>query len=167
MSVEKEVKGAIGTYGSDFAMDEATGMDLRRIMQVLPHRSPFLLVDKVLWRDGLQSARGIKNLTGNEFFFDNHFGEAPELPKPILVEIMAQMGAAVMLDTPENLGKLILFASIDDVTFGKAPVPGDILDLRVELRSLRRGMGKMLAECYVDGEVRASGVLMFALADRE
>ena len=102
-----------------------------------------------------------------EFFFQNHFGDSPELPKPILIEIMAQLGAVCVLNQPEYKGKLILFASIDDCTFGKAPVPGDVLDLRVENRGMRRGMGRMLASCYVDNELRAQGMLMFAITEKE
>lgn len=145
--------------------NDPTAMDLQQIMEVLPHRPPFLLVDKITHREGLQRATGIKNLTVNEYFFDGHYPGHLELPKPLLLEIMAQMGAACVLASEENKGKLILFASIDKCVFGEAPVPGDVLDLDVEMISLRRGMGKMLARCFVRGEQRASGVLMFALAD--
>lgn len=146
--------------------DQGPSMDLERIKQVLPHRDPFLLVDEVSYYDGLNCARGLKKLTGEEYFFKHHFDGKPELPKPILVEIMAQLGAACVLNHPDYEGKLILFATIEDCAFGKAPVPGDTLDLRVETRGMRRGVGKMRAQCLVNGELRADGVLMFAIADR-
>lgn len=144
-------------------MEEDTSMDIRQIMEVLPHRPPFLLVDKITSRDGLNWGRGRKNLTGNEYFFQN----SSELPRPILLEIMAQAGAACVLNCPEYAGKLILFASIEGCTFGRAAVPGDVLDIYVEMRSLRRGMGKMQARCSVGDEVLADGILMFAIADRD
>ena len=149
------------------AQTSGNSMDLKQIMSILPHRPPFLLIDKVTFYDGVNEARGLKNLTSGEFFFQNHFGDSPELPKPILIEIMAQLGAVCVLNQPEYKGKLILFASIDDCTFGKAPVPGDVLDLRVENRGMRRGMGRMLASCYVDNELRAQGMLMFAITEKE
>ncbi len=142
-------------------------MNIEQIMKVLPHRPPFLLVDKVVFYDKLKSARGIKNLTGGEFFFDGHYPGRPELPRTILLEIMAQMGAACILSEEENKGKYILFASIDKCTFGRAAVPGDVLDLSVEMVSMRRGMGKMKAMCHVDGEQIAEALLMFALSDQE
>ena len=142
-------------------------MNIQQIMEVLPHRPPFLLVDKIVYSDNLNSARGVKNLTAGEFFFQGHYPGHPELPRTILLEIMAQMGAACVLNEEENKGKYILFASIDKCTFGRAAVPGDVLDLSVEMVSMRRGMGKMKAKCHVNDEQIAEAVLMFALSEEE
>lgn len=142
-------------------------MNIQQIMEVLPHRPPFLLVDKIVYSDNLNSARGVKNLTAGEFFFQGHYPGHPELPRTILLEIMAQMGAACVLNEEKNKGKYILFASIDKCTFGRAAVPGDVLDLSVEMVSMRRGMGKMKAKCHVNDEQIAEAVLMFALSDQD
>lgn len=145
---------------------EGTGMDLEEIKEVLPHRDPFLLVDKVVARDGLRAGWGEKKLSGEEFYFQNHFEGRPQVPKSVLVEIMAQAGAACVLSAPEYRDKLLLFASIEECDFGRPPVPGELLELRVETRGLRRGMGKMRAQCWVGSELLADGLLMFALADK-
>lgn len=144
---------------------EDTGMNLQQIMEVLPHRHPFLLVDRILSRDGLRFTRGIKNLTVNEEFFQGHFPGRPEMPRTLLVECMAQAGAAAVLAAPENRGKYVLFASIDKCRFGRAAVPGDVLDIEVETISMKREMGKMRATCRVGEEEIAAGDLMFALVD--
>ncbi len=140
-------------------------MDLQQIMEVLPHRHPFLLVDRILSRDDLRSTRGIKNLTANEEFFQGHFPGRPEMPRTLLIECMAQVGAAAVLAVEENRGKSVLFASIDRCRFGRAAIPGDTLDIRVETLSMRREMGKMRAVCRVGEEEIATGDLMFALVD--
>lgn len=142
-------------------------MDLARIMEVLPHRYPFLLLDRVVNREGLKRARGIKNLTVNEAFFEGHFPGRPEMPRTLLIECMAQTGAAAVLAAPENRGKYVLFASIDKCRFGRAAVPGDTLEIDVEMLSLKREMGKMHASCRVGGEEIACGDLMFALVDSQ
>jgi len=140
-------------------------MNLQQIMEVLPHRHPFLLVDRILCRDGLRSARGLKNLTANEDFFEGHFPGRPEMPRTLLVECMAQAGAAAVLAAEENRGKNALFASIDRCRFGRAAVPGDVLEIDVETLNMKRDMGKMRAICRVGQEEIASGELMFALVD--
>jgi len=140
-------------------------MNLQQIMEVLPHRHPFLLVDRILCRDGLRSARGVKNLTANEEFFQGHFPGRPEMPRTLLVECMAQAGAAAVLAAEENRGKNALFASIDRCRFGRAAVPGDVLEIDVETLSMKRDMGKMRAVCRVGQEEIARGELMFALVD--
>ena len=146
---------------------EETGMDLHQIMEVLPHRHPFLLVDRILYRDGLRFTRGIKNLTVNEDFFQGHFPGRPEMPATLLLECMAQTGAASVLAAAENRGKYVLFASIDKCHFGRPAVPGDVLEIEVEMLSLKREMGKMRATCRVGQEEIAAGDLMFALVDSE
>lgn len=140
-------------------------MDLQQIMEVLPHRHPFLLIDRILCREGVRSARGIKNLTVNEEFFQGHFPGNPEMPRTLLVECMAQAGAAAVLAAEQNRGKNALFASIDRCRFGRAAVPGDVLEIDVETLSMKRDMGKMRAVCRVGQEEIASGELMFALVD--
>ncbi|MGM9991788.1 MAG: 3-hydroxyacyl-[acyl-carrier-protein] dehydratase FabZ [Candidatus Bruticola sp.] len=147
--------------------DNGAGMNLEQIKDVLPHRDPFLLVDEVSYYDGLNAACGLKKLTGQEYFFNNCSDSKPELPKPILIEIMAQLGASCVLNHPNYKGKLILFATVEECAFGKAPVVGDNLEIRVETRGMRRGVGRMRAQCLVEGELRADGLLMFAIADRD
>lgn len=147
------------------AIHEETSLDLQRIMEVLPHRYPFLLVDRVENRVGTERARGIKLLTANEEFFQGHFPGRPEMPPTLLLECMAQVGAAAVLASPHLKGKYILFASADRCRFGRPLVPGDRLEIDVEMLSFKGQMGKMRALCRVDGEEVGSGDLMFALAD--
>lgn len=143
-----------------------TELDLHRIMEVLPHRYPFLLIDRVVQRQGTQRARGIKHLTANEEFFQGHFPGRPEMPHTLLLECMAQTGAAAVLAAEEFRGKYILFASVDKCRLGRPARPGETLEIDVEMLNLKREMGKMRAVCYVGDEEIGSGELMFALMDR-
>ncbi|MBQ7567172.1 3-hydroxyacyl-ACP dehydratase FabZ [bacterium] len=140
-------------------------MDIVQIMEYLPHRPPFLLVDKLLSSSGVSCAKGVKYLSAGDFFFDGHFPGKPQMPKSLLLEVIAQAGAAGVLSAPEYKGKYILFASIDKCHFGRAPVPGDILEVSTELVSMKRGMGKIKASCSVGEEKLAEGLFTFALSD--
>lgn len=140
-------------------------MDVVKIMEYLPHRPPFLLIDKIIESDGSQSAYGVKYLTAGDFFFDGHYPGNPQMPKSLLLEVVAQVGAAGVLSVEEFKGKYILFASIDKCHFGRAPIPGDVLEIHTELIALKRGMGKMKAYCCVGDEELVSGVFTFALSD--
>ncbi|MDW7650336.1 MAG: 3-hydroxyacyl-ACP dehydratase FabZ [Bacillota bacterium] len=133
------------------------------IQSVLPHRYPFLLVDRVLDVVPGERARGLKNVTINEPFFEGHFPGYPVMPGVLIVEAMAQVGAFAILSMAENKDKLALFTGIDGLRFKKQVVPGDTLLLEMEIIKIRGPIGKGRGTATVDGKVVASGELMFAL----
>ncbi|MBO3446144.1 MULTISPECIES: 3-hydroxyacyl-ACP dehydratase FabZ [Clostridia] len=141
-------------------------LNIDQIKELIPHRYPFLLVDKVIELEEGKKAVGIKNVTANEPFFQGHFPEYPIMPGVLIVEAMAQVGAVAMMSIEENKGKLGVFAGIDKVRFKKEVRPGDTLIMEVEMLSLRRNIGKATAKAYVGEELACSGELMFALVQK-
>ncbi|MBS4021796.1 MAG: 3-hydroxyacyl-ACP dehydratase FabZ [Dethiobacter sp.] len=136
------------------------------IQSILPHRYPFLLVDRLLEVVPGERAVGIKNVTINEPFFQGHFPGFPVMPGVLIVEAMAQVGAAAILGMPENKGRLALFTGIDNLRFKRQVVPGDTLRLELEITKIRGPIGKGRGTATVDGKVAAAGELMFALVDQ-
>ena len=135
------------------------------IQRIIPHRYPFLLVDRVVELEPGQRAVGIKNVTMGDPFFQGHFPGYPVMPGVLIVEALAQVGAVALLQMPEHRGKIAFFAGIDGVRFKRQVVPGDVLRLEVELGKLRRGFGSGTATATVDGELAARGELLFAIGD--
>jgi len=134
------------------------------IQQLLPHRYPFLLVDKIIDYTPGKSAVGIKNVTINEPHFTGHFPNRPLMPGVLIVEAMAQVGGIVMTQLPDLNGSLFVFAGIDKVRFRRQVVPGDQLVMTVELLWIKqRRFGKMQGRAEVDGQLAAEGELMFSL----
>ncbi|AFS77296.1 (3R)-hydroxymyristoyl-[acyl-carrier-protein] dehydratase FabZ [Gottschalkia acidurici 9a] len=140
-------------------------LDNIQIQKLIPHRYPFLLVDKILELEEGKRAVGLKNVTANEPFFQGHFPGNPLMPGVLIVEAMAQVGTVVLMSLEEYRGKLAVFAGIDKVRFKKQVRPGDTLKIEVELTSMRRGIGKADAIAYVDGELACKGELMFAITE--
>jgi len=141
--------------------------DIKEIMKRIPHRYPFLLVDRVLEMVPGKSGKGIKNVTMNEPFFAGHFPGTPIMPGVLIVEAMAQLGAMVVLSLPENKGKLAFFAGIDSMRFRRQVVPGDQLFMEVEITRMKGPIGKGSVKALVDGQVAAEGTVMFALGDAD
>lgn len=141
-------------------------LDNIQIQNIIPHRYPFLLVDKIIEVEEGRRAVGIKNVTINEPFFQGHFPNNPLMPGVLIVEAMAQVGAVAVMTLEENKGKLAVFAGIDSVRFKRQVRPGDTLRMEVELISIRRGIGKAQAVAYVDDEVACKGELMFGIIDK-
>ncbi|WAM31067.1 3-hydroxyacyl-ACP dehydratase FabZ [Caldicellulosiruptor naganoensis] len=137
--------------------------DVTSILQILPHRYPFLLVDRIIEIEEGKKAKGIKNVTINEPFFQGHFPGNPVMPGVLIVEAMAQVGAVAMLSKEEFKGKTPFFAGIDKVRFKKVVRPGDVLLIETELISLKGSIGKAKAVAYVEGEVVCEGELLFAI----
>ncbi|APH03420.1 3-hydroxyacyl-ACP dehydratase FabZ [Bacillus weihaiensis] len=139
----------------------------QEIKDIIPHRYPFLLVDRILELEEGKKAVGIKNVTANEDFFNGHFPEYPVMPGVLIVEALAQVGAVAMLKKEENRGRLAFFAGIDNCRFKKQVVPGDQLRLEVEITRLRGSLGKGKAIATVDGEVACETEIMFALGEKK
>ncbi|MBI2864132.1 MAG: 3-hydroxyacyl-ACP dehydratase FabZ [Chloroflexi bacterium] len=139
-------------------------IDARGIQEILPHRYPFLLVDRIVELESGARAVGIKNVSANEPFFQGHFPGHPIMPGVLIVEALAQVGAVAILSLEANRGKLVLFAGIDGLRFRKPVIPGDTLRLEVSLTKIRGPVGKGAAKATVDGQVAAEGELTFALS---
>ena len=151
---------------SETASTTLESLDIMDLMRLLPHRYPFLLVDKIIEIDGDRSAIGIKNVTMNEPHFTGHFPAQPVMPGVLIVEAMAQVGGLIVTQMPDLPKGLFVFAGIDGVRFRRPVVPGDQLLIRCELLSLKRKrFGKVKAEATVDGDLVCSGQLMFSLVD--
>lgn len=137
------------------------------IQKIIPHRYPFLLVDRIIEMEHGKKAVGIKNVTANEPFFQGHFPGNPIMPGVLIVEAMGQVGAVALLSTEEGKGKLGVFAGLDEIRFKRQVVPGDTLRIEVEVLTIRRNIGKAQATAYVGDDIACKGVLMFALVDKE
>ncbi|WNB92352.1 3-hydroxyacyl-ACP dehydratase FabZ [Bacillus sp. NEB1478] len=138
-------------------------LTIEEIKEIIPHRYPFLLIDRILEVDEGQRAVGIKNVTANEEFFNGHFPEYPVMPGVLIVEALAQVGAVAMLKKEENRGRLAFFAGIDNCRFKKQVVPGDQLRLEVEMTRVRGSIGKGKGIATVDGQVACEVEITFAL----
>jgi UDP-3-O-[3-hydroxymyristoyl] N-acetylglucosamine deacetylase/3-hydroxyacyl-[acyl-carrier-protein] dehydratase len=140
-------------------------MDVNQIMKVLPHREPFLFVDRIIHLEKGKRAVGIKNVTINDYFFRGHFPGRPVMPGVLIIEAMAQVGGVMMLESDENRGKLALFLAIDNAKFRKIVVPGDQLVFEVEAGKMRSKIGTVHGKALVDGKIVAEADLMFALVE--
>ncbi len=136
------------------------------IQGLLPHRYPFALVDRIIEYVPGKMAVGIKNVTVNEPHFQGHFPDRPIMPGVLIIEALAQVGGVIVTQIPDVPAGLFVFAGIDKVRFRRPVVPGDQLILKAELLSIKRKrFGKVNAEAFVDGQLAASGELMFSLMD--
>lgn len=138
-------------------------LDIEQIKQILPHRYPFLLVDRILEVEEGKRAVGIKNVTINEPFFQGHFPNYPVMPGVLIVEALAQVGAVAVLISEANRGRIALFAGIDKLKIRRQVVPGDQLRLEVEMVKLRGSFGIGVGKAYVGDELAVEGELKFAL----
>ena len=141
-------------------------LNISQIMEILPHRYPFLLVDKIIEKEEGQRAVGIKNVTVNEPFFQGHFPSRPIMPGVLICEALAQVGAVLILSAEEYKGKLAVFTGINNFKFRRQVVPGDTLRLEASLIKMRGSMGKAEVCATVDGEVAAKGEISFALVEK-
>ena len=139
------------------------------IMKFLPHRYPFLLVDRIVEIEPPLRIVGLKNVTVNEQFFQGHFPGAPVMPGVLILEAMAQVaGVMIYRDMPdeEKKRKLIYFTGVENAKFRRPVVPGDQLRIEMELVNRRSAFGKMAGRALVDGKLAAEATVMFAIAER-
>jgi 3-hydroxyacyl-[acyl-carrier-protein] dehydratase len=141
-------------------------LNIQEIMAIIPHRYPFLLIDRIVELEPGQRAVGEKQVTIGEPFFQGHFPDYPVMPGVLIVEALAQTGCVAALSLAENKGKIAFFAGIDGVRFRRQVTPGDTLRLEVKLEKMRRGVGKGTALATVGGQRVCDGELMFALGER-
>lgn len=142
-------------------------LDINEIKAIIPHRYPFLLIDRIVEIEEGHRAIGIKNVTANEEFFNGHFPEFPVMPGVLIVEALAQVGAVAMLKKEENKGRLAFFTGIDKCRFKKQVVPGDQLRLEVEMTRVRGSIGKGKGVATVDGQLVCELEMMFALGPKQ
>ena len=140
-------------------------LDSEQLQGIIPHRPPFLLVDRLLELEPGKRGVGLKNVTVNEPFFQGHFPGYPVMPGVLVLEALAQVGAAVILSMEENRGKIGLFAGVDEFRWREQVKPGDTLTLEVEILRVRGPVGKGRATARIGERVVAEGTLMFALTD--
>ena len=138
-------------------------LNIEQIQEIIPHRPPFLLVDKITDFVPGEWAKGIKAVTVNEPFFTGHFPQYQVMPGVLIIEALAQVGAVAILSLPENKGKLAFFGGIKNARFKKQVRPGDVLELSCELIERRGPIGFGKAVAKVDGKVAAQGELTFAI----
>jgi UDP-3-O-[3-hydroxymyristoyl] N-acetylglucosamine deacetylase/3-hydroxyacyl-[acyl-carrier-protein] dehydratase len=160
---QKYSLGGIASVG--YSPKEGEELDTEMIMRILPHRDPFLFVDRIVSLDKGKRAVGVKNVTINDYFFKGHFPGKPVMPGVLIVEAMAQVGGVMMLAPEENRGKLAFFMAIDNVKFRKTVIPGDQLVLEVEAVRIKSKTGQVHGKALVDGKVVAEADLMFALVE--
>ncbi|MDU1412291.1 MAG: 3-hydroxyacyl-ACP dehydratase FabZ [Clostridium sp.] len=144
-------------------MSEAISLNIKEIQDIIPHRYPFLFVDKIEALEPMKSAVGYKNITMNESFFQGHFPKEPVLPGVIMIEALAQVGAIAMLYDEKYRGKLAYFGGIKNAKFKRKVVPGDTLKLEVEIIKVKGPMGIGKAVATVDGNIACECELTFAI----
>lgn len=149
--------------------EEIKKIDIGRIMEMLPHRYPFLLVDRILELTPGESAVGLKNVTMNEPQFQGHFPDTPVMPGVLIIEAMAQTAALVVVETFGETaeGKLVYFMTIDEARFRRPVYPGDALHIHVEKQHARRNVWKFRGEAKVDGKLCAEAVYSAMIVDPE
>ncbi len=152
----------------DVASENATDMDTNRLMEVIPHRYPFLMIDRLVDIIANVSATGIKNVTVNEPYFQGHFPGQPVMPGVLIIEAMAQTSAALVVHSmgPHAEGKLVYFMSIESARFRKPVVPGDRLNVHVTKERSRGNVWKFSAEAKVDDVVVAEATYAAMILDK-
>ena len=141
-------------------------LDYTAIERILPHRYPFLLVDRVTEFEPDRRIVGVKNVSLNERYLSHNAGESPVLPPTILTEAVAQVGAILILSKPENREKLIFFMGIDRVRYRRPVHPGDVVEIEAIVKRLRSRMGVLSGAARVNGKVVCDGTMTFALGPR-
>lgn len=138
-------------------------MNRKDIEGIIPHRDPFLLIDKIIEVEPGKRIKAVKYVRQDEYYFKGHFPASPIMPGVLIVETIAQAGAVLALMMPENKGKLALFAGIDKARFKRIVKPGDELTVEVELENFKRNIGKAKGKAMVGSDTACTAEIMFAL----
>jgi UDP-3-O-[3-hydroxymyristoyl] N-acetylglucosamine deacetylase/3-hydroxyacyl-[acyl-carrier-protein] dehydratase len=146
--------------------DGESVLDIQEVLKILPHRYPFLMVDRIVDCLGENKCTGLKNVTMNEPYFPGHFPGHPIMPGVLQLEAMAQVSSVLMLRKPENVGKIGYFMSADNVKWRRPVLPGDTLLIETEIIKIRGSIGQTRCRCLVNNEVVSEAELKFALMDR-
>lgn len=146
--------------------DGESVLDIQEVLKILPHRYPFLMVDRIVNCEGENKCVAVKNVTVNEPFFPGHFPGHPIMPGVLQLEAMAQVSSILMLRKPENVGKIGYFMSADSVKWRRPVRPGDTLFIESDILKIRGSIGQTRCRCLVNGEVVSEAELKFALMDR-
>ena len=147
--------------------ETAQGMDIRQIMAILPHRYPFLLIDRIVESSRKKRIVAIKNVTINEPFFQGHFPDYAIMPGVLMVEAIAQTGGVLLLpEVPDHEHKLLVFSGIDRARFRKAVTPGDQLRIEVDVLNWRPLAARLEGKVYVDGKLACEATIMCAVVPR-
>jgi UDP-3-O-[3-hydroxymyristoyl] N-acetylglucosamine deacetylase/3-hydroxyacyl-[acyl-carrier-protein] dehydratase len=162
---QQKQRYSLGGIASNYHPVQTEELDVNEIMKILPHREPFLFVDRITHLELGKRATGIKNVTINDYFFKGHFPGKPVMPGVLIIEAMAQVGGVMMLAPEVNRGKLAFFMAADNVKFRKTVVPGDQLVLEVEAVKVKSKTGQVRARALVDGKVACEADLMFVLVE--
>jgi UDP-3-O-[3-hydroxymyristoyl] N-acetylglucosamine deacetylase/3-hydroxyacyl-[acyl-carrier-protein] dehydratase len=164
--LEKE-EPALVPFAPPLPDTTATGsaMDIVKLLNILPHRYPFLLVDRILKIEGGEKITGLKNVTINEPFFQGHFPGHPIMPGVLQLEAMAQVAGLLMLRSGENAGKVAYFMSANNVKWRKPVRPGDQLIIEIEMGRARAKIAKAKGVCKVAGEIVSEAEVMFSIVD--
>jgi len=150
---------------NEVPMSQSQSLNIQQILKILPHRFPFLLVDRILEVEPGKRVVGIKNVSVNEPQFTGHFPERPVMPGVLMLEAMAQVSAIILLHYEQHQGKLAVLTGVDEVRFRRIVEPGDQLVMTSELIKVRGAFGRVKAECRVKDQLVAEGELMFSLVD--
>lgn len=141
-------------------------LNAKQIMAIIPHRPPILMIDRVIELEEGKRVVAIKNISANEPVFAGHYPGNPIFPGVLIVEAMAQAGAVALMIKEEFKDKVPLFAGMDEVKFKRPVLPGDQLRLEVEIVTMRRGLGIGQGRAYVGDDLKAEGLIKFAMVDR-
>jgi UDP-3-O-[3-hydroxymyristoyl] N-acetylglucosamine deacetylase/3-hydroxyacyl-[acyl-carrier-protein] dehydratase len=140
-------------------------LDVNDVMKLLPHRYPFLMVDRIVSLEGETKCTGVKSVTINEYYFQGHFPGHPVMPGVLQLEAMAQVGSILLFRMPDYAGKIGYFMSADEVKFRKPVMPGDTLFIEVELTQRKKAIAKAKGRCIVNGEVVSEALMLFGVID--
>ncbi len=138
-------------------------LDIKQIMEIIPHRQPFLLIDRVTEMVPGQSIKGYKNVSYNEPYFAGHFPQEPVMPGVLQLEALAQLGAVAVLSLEENIGKTAYFAGVNQAKFKQKVVPGDRLDLECEIIKTKGPLGIGAVKATVDGKLACKAEISFMI----
>jgi 3-hydroxyacyl-[acyl-carrier-protein] dehydratase len=149
-------------------LDHAKTLDINEIMALLPHRYPFLLIDRVIEIERLKRIVAIKNVTINEHYFQGHFPSYPIMPGVLIVEAIAQAGGALLLnEVPDRENKLLFFTGIEEAKFRRAVVPGDQVRIEVEVLQYSRRGARMQGKAFVDGKLVCEAIVKCQVVPRQ